>query len=291
MFCKRSLLSIFFLAVLPFGVNYFSLKDFAIYHLAETSMQLPVGLGNPNVHKLETDVLAITGLYHTSIAKGFSVNSGMIFTDKSIIFIDCGMTIASAEFLWKLAQESMRGGERLYLILTHHHSDHVFGMRVFKEKGAQIIAHKGVKEELENDNGRYKTFIAERMGWDSKKADEILGNVIISIPDRTIEKDETICIDGEKIFLLTTPGHVPDEICVYHPKSRTLFAGDAIYEGSNLNTSFGGPDQWREWIVQLERLKKLSVRTIVPGHGNLCSVSEIDRNIDYLTKMLRSNCN
>jgi glyoxylase-like metal-dependent hydrolase (beta-lactamase superfamily II) len=286
MFGKRSLLSIFFLAVLPFGVNNFSLKDFAIYHLAETSMQLPVGLGNPNVHKLETDVLAITGLYHTSIAKGFSVNSGMIFTDKSVVLIDCGMTIASSEFLWKLAKERMHGRERLYLILTHHHSDHVFGMRVFKEKGAQIIAHKGVKEELENDNGRYKTFIAERMGWDSKKADEILGNVIISVPDRTIEKDEVLNIDGEEIRLLVTPGHVQDEICVYHPKSRTLFAGDTIYEGSDLNTHFGGPEEWKEWIFHLERLKKLPIKNIVPGHGKVCRPSEIDRNINFLRKKI-----
>lgn len=241
------------------------------------------------MHKLEPDVLAITGLFHTAMGKGFSVNAGIIRTDRSVIFIDSGMTIASAQYLWHLAQERMSGGEKFYLILTHHHSDHIFGMRVFKDKGAQIIAHKGVKEELENDNGRYKSFIAKKMGWNAKKADEILGDVIISTPDRVIENDETIWIDGDKIVLLVTPGHVFDEICVYHPRSQTLFAGDAIYEGSDLNVSFGGPDEWREWIAQLERLKKLDIRTIVPGHGNLCMVSEIDRNIAYLTKKLQGN--
>jgi glyoxylase-like metal-dependent hydrolase (beta-lactamase superfamily II) len=199
------------------------------------------------------------------------------------------MTIVSAEFVWRLAQERMPEYEKLYLIITHHHSDHVFGMRVFKEKAAQIIAHKGVGEELMDDNGKYKSFIAEKMGWDSKRADAILGEVVISVPDRTIERDETLDIDGEKILLLVVPGHVPDEICVYHPKSQILFAGDALYEGSDLNISFGGPDQWREWIAGLERLKKLSISTIVPGHGDLCSTSEIDRNIDFLTKKLRSD--
>jgi glyoxylase-like metal-dependent hydrolase (beta-lactamase superfamily II) len=217
------------------------------------------------------------------------VNAGIITTEKSIVFIDSGMTINSAEYIWRIAQEKMPEYDKLYLILTHHHSDHAFGMRVFKEKGAQIIAPRGVGEELRDDNGKYKSFIAEKMGWDSKRADEILGEVVISVPDRTIERDETLDIDGEKIQLLVTPGHVPDEIAVYHPRSQTLFAGDGLYEGMDLTIHFGGPGQWRQWIVQLERLKKLSLRAIVPGHGNLCSTSEIDRNMDYLANRLKRN--
>jgi glyoxylase-like metal-dependent hydrolase (beta-lactamase superfamily II) len=265
------------------------------HHLSASSAsedairQLPEGLGNPAVHKLSANVWAITGLCHTAGDRGYSVNAGIIATEKSIVFIDSGMTIDSAEFIWRTAQEKMPKYDKLYLIITHHHSDHVFGMRVFKEKGAQIIGHRGVEEELRGDNGKYGSFIAERMGWNSKRAYEILGKVVISVPDKAIERDETLDIDGEKIQLLVTPGHVPDEICVYHLKSQTLFAGDALYEGMDLTIHFGGPEQWRQWIVQLERLKKLSLRAIVPGHGHLCTMNEIDRNIDYLSRMLRSN--
>ncbi len=250
---------------------------------------IPPGLGNPVVHRISEDVYAVTGLYHTGIGKGFYTNAGIIFTSRSVIFIDSGMTISSAEFLWKTASEWMKGDEKLYLILTHHHSDHIFGMRVFKEKGARIIAHSMVKEELKDDNGYYKQFIIKRMGWDSKKGDEILGDVVLYVPDQTLEKDTILNIDGEEILILVTPGHVPDELCVYHPKSKTLFAGDTIYEGSALNTRFGGPEEWKTWITQLNRLKTLEIATIIPGHGKLCNKSEIDRNIDYLEEVLKKN--
>jgi len=246
----------------------------------QSSEQEIPGLGNPKIQKITDDVWGIVDLYHS--APGFFTNAGVVFTGNSVVFIDSGMTIASAEFIWNAAKERMKGGEKLYLILTHHHSDHVFGMRVFKDRGAKIIGHQGIAEELADDNGFYKNFIARGMNWDAGTADRILGDVIIYTPDECIDKDTVLDIDGTEIRLLCTPGHVPDEIVVYIPAAETLFAGDAIYEGGRLATQFGGPDEWRQWIVGLERLKKLDIGTIVPGHGKICGTAEIDRNIEYL---------
>ena len=46
-------------------------------------------------------------------------------------------------------------------------------------------------------------------------------------------------VDDDELFLLHTTGYVPSEISVYHPKSKTLFAGDTIYEEMPLTTRFG----------------------------------------------------
>ncbi|MDH4258463.1 MAG: MBL fold metallo-hydrolase, partial [Candidatus Aminicenantes bacterium] len=230
----------------------------------QESVEKP-GLGNPVVHRLQDNVFAVTGLYHSSGGR-FGTNAGIIFTKNSVIFIDSGMSIASGEFLWKTAQEKMKGNENLYLILTHHHSDHVFGMRVMEEKGAQVIAHKLVEGEfIEMDGEQYKRFLVERSGWSKEQGDLIFGDVVLSQPDVLVEKDTVLNIDGEEIHILVTPGHVPDELSVYHPGSRTLFAGDAIYEGSRLTTRFGGPEEWKLWISHLERFKKLDIAIIVPG--------------------------
>jgi len=244
----------------------------------------PAGLGDPTLHRITENVYAITNLYHTS--GGLGTNAGIFFTSRAVVFIDSGMTIASGEFLWQTAYERIRGHESLYLILTHHHSDHVFGMGVLKEKGAKVIAHTGVREFLENDNGRYKRFIVEKCKWDSQKGDEILGDVLLSLPDQLIEKDTVLRLNDEEIHLLVTPGHVLSELSVYYPASRTLFAGDTIYEGTPPTTRFGGPAEWHVWISQLEALKRLKIDVICPGHGNLCSKQEIDRNIAYLRGLL-----
>jgi len=249
--------------------------------------QKPQGLGSPEVHKLTENVYAITGLYH-SAGKGFGTNAGMIFTQKSIIFIDAGMSIASAEFLWQIAQKRIEEKENLYLILTHHHGDHTFGMRIMKEQGAKVFAHKIIKHWFEMYSGdQYKRFLTERSGWSPEEGDRIFGDVIFFEPDVVIEQDTILNIDNEEIHLLVTPGHVQDELSVYHPLSKTLFAGDTIYEGSDLTTRFGGPNEWKIWISQLDRLKQLDINTIIPGHGKLCSKKEIDRNINYLKGLFK----
>ncbi len=260
-----------------------------IYSSSEMEQANPPGLGNPEVHEITKNVFAVTSLYH-SAGGDFGTNAGIIFTKQSVIFIDSGMSIASGEFLWKTAQKKMKGNEDIYLILTHHHADHTFGMRIMKEKGAKVIAHKNIKHWLSHFDGpRYKRFLAERAGWSNEKRDQIFGDVLFYEPDQIIEKDTILDVDGEEIHLLVTPGHVPDEISIYHPKSRTLFAGDTIYEGSPLTTRFGGPEEWKLWISQLERLKKLEIDTIVPGHGKLCPKKEIDRNIAYLKDHIEKN--
>ena len=263
--CKLLNFSIFFILTYGIILSYSqgNSPENIVNRIAESTEEQQVktpGLGNPKVHKLTANVYAITGLYH-SAGKLAGVSAGIIFTPKSVIFIDSGMTIASAEFLWQIAQKRMKGNEDLYLILTHHHSDHVFGMRVMKEKGSRVIAHKIVKEWFkEYDGRRYKHFLVERYGLSAEKGDQIFGDVLLSEPDQVIEKDTILNIDYEEIHLIVTPGHTTDSISVYYPRSKTLFAGDTIYEGMRLTTRFGGPEEWKLWISHLERLKQLDIK-------------------------------
>jgi glyoxylase-like metal-dependent hydrolase (beta-lactamase superfamily II) len=251
--------------------------------LSIVNEQVP-GLGSPEVTEINKNVLAVTGLYHSE-ESGFTVNAGIIFTDRGVVFIDSGMSIASGEFLWEIARKRMKDDENVYLILTHNHSDHVFGMHPIKKRGAKVIAHKITGMWFRRMPGeQYKKFLAERDEWPPEKADRVYGSVVLSEPDRAIDQDTVLNIDGEEIHVLVTPGHVPSELSVYHPRSKTLFAGDAIYEGSELTTRFGGLVEWKLWISHLERLKKLEISTIVPGHGKLCTKEEIDRNINYLRR-------
>jgi glyoxylase-like metal-dependent hydrolase (beta-lactamase superfamily II) len=242
------------------------------------------GIGDPTVAGLSDNVLAITGLYHTGGDDG--VNAGIILTRESVIFIDAGMSIASAEFIWKEASKIMGDRNNLYLILTHHHSDHIFGMRIFKEKGAEVISHNGTKAFINSRGAFYKNFLLGRLGWNDDKGNRVFGDIVLSLPDQVVGKDTTYNIDGEEIHILCTPGHVHTELAIYHPRSKTLFTGDALYVGMEPTTHFGGPTEWRQWISQLERLKRLDIKTVCPGHGPLCTKEELDKNIAYLKKLL-----
>jgi glyoxylase-like metal-dependent hydrolase (beta-lactamase superfamily II) len=241
----------------------------------------------PVVHKVTENVYAITDLFHSK-GQLAGVNAGIIFTSNSVVFIDSGMTVDSGEFLWKTAKKRMKAHNQLYLLLTHEHSDHTFGMRAMKDRGARIIAHKIVGEEFKDDNGEYKQFIMDMDKLSKEEGDSIFGDVVLSVPDETVEEDTILNIDGQEIHLLITPGHTPDCVCIYHPRSKTLFAGDTIYENLSPATKFGGPTEWKQWVFQLERLIQLDIEIIVPGHGNLCGKEVIDRNITHLEEMIRN---
>lgn len=248
------------------------------------------------LHRLAKDAYGITKLFHPA----GSVNASFLITENFIVHIDAGMTMCDGEYLLKSSMEKLRKKhEAIWLVLTHNHSDHIFGMDVFKKADAKVIAHKWVRHFLNHwtlpffrrTKDTYKAFIVKmitkRTSHSREQAEEILGDVKLSLPDEVFEGDFSLKIgDEDSIELIYTPGHVPGEISVYHPTSQILFAGDTIYEGMPLTTRFGGPKEWKQWIKSLERLQQLDIKKIVPGHGNICGKEEIKRNIEYLEKML-----
>ena len=246
------------------------------------------------LHDLNNNAYAVTDLFHPS---GKGVNAGFLLTSKTVIHIDAGMTVADGNQLLAYSREKAPNQNRLLLILTHHHSDHIFGMRPIKEAGARIIAHKKIDDFLSfrtppffrSAITTYKPFIMKRLiktySFTKQKAEQTLKDVKLFFPDEFFKEDLDMQIDDDKLALLCTPGHVPSEISVYHPKSKTLFAGDAIYEGLPLTTEFGGPKEWKLWIESLKKLDELEIEKIVPGHGKICDKNEIKRNIAYLENL------
>ena len=249
----------------------------------------------PKVHRLAKGVYGVTDLFHPA----GGVNAGFIAIRDFVVHVDAGMTVSDGRYLLENSMKKVKRPTRFWLVLTHNHSDHIFGMRVFKEAGAKIFAHEWVKKFLlsrtfplfRRVKDTYKDFIVKmmvkRMGFSRERANEILGDVKLFVPDKVFREDFSLKIDEETVLeLIYTPGHVPGEISVYHSESQTLFAGDTVYEGMPLTTRFGGPKEWKQWIRSLEKLQQLDIKRIVPGHGKICGKEELQRNIEYLENLL-----
>ena len=234
------------------------------------------GVGSPQIQEIAPGVFVFTKLVHFFHKIG--VNAGIIQTPESIIFIDSGMSAYSGAFLFEYAKERMKGNEELYLILTHKDTDHCFGMNEMKKHGATVIAHEhsadGIVEESDLSNNRIAKMIKNTY------TQEVLGDAVLSRPDQTITHDTVLDL-GEEFHLLSVPGHTPGDIAVYHPRSKILFAGDAILEGMDPCVRPDSIDI-KTWIKNLERLKKLDIEWILPGHGVLSRPDIIDFNIQFL---------
>lgn len=234
------------------------------------------GVGKPQIQEIAPGVFVFNKLVHFFHKIG--VNAGIIQTPEAIIFIDAGMSAHTGAFLYDFAKEKMNGTEDLYLIITHKDSDHTFGMNEIKKHGATVIAHEHTADAIVQESDLANNRIAKMIK--RTYTQDVMGGAVLSRPDQTITQDTVLDL-GEEIRLLVVPGHTPGDIVVYHPRSKVLFAGDAVLEGMDPFVRQDSIDI-KTWIKNLKRLKKLDIEWVVPGHGALSKPDIIESNIMFL---------
>lgn len=114
------------------------------------------------------------------------------------------------------------------IILTHNHFDHAGGTSFVIEKYSSKL-------------------------YAATKVDKL---------ERLLVDGETILIGDEYFEVLFTPGHSSDSICLYNKKEKVLFSGDTCLR---INSTDGSHTE--EYINTMERLAKLEIKVIYPGHG------------------------
>jgi glyoxylase-like metal-dependent hydrolase (beta-lactamase superfamily II) len=79
---------------------------------------------------------------------------------------------------------------------------------------------------------------------------------------------ELLLDDGAQLRVLHTPGHAADHVAFHWPAHRVLFSGDLLLgEGTVQVTPPGG--SMAQYLLSLERVARLDVALIAPGHGPL----------------------
>lgn len=132
---------------------------------------------------------------------------------------------------------SMRERVR-WVILTHTHPDHGPGTdRLVRATGAEVLAFS--------------------------KRDPVV------TPDRAI--GDGAIIDGTEWGLeaIHTPGHAPNHLCFFLEEERVLFSGDHILNGTTTVVSPQRGGDMIDYMKSLERLRKLRLTRICPGHGDV----------------------
>lgn len=87
--------------------------------------------------------------------------------------------------------------------------------------------------------------------------------------DRTITDGDTIDGTEFRLEVLHTPGHAPNHLCFYLDEERILFTGDTILDGMYSVVSPKSRGDMAAYIVTLERLRKMRLAKIAPGHGDV----------------------
>jgi cyclase len=225
--------------------------------------------------RVSRDVYARTG-QSDSIYDGWGANQGFVTTDEGVLVVDTGFTRKSAEGLLGDVVKTSRAPVR-FVVNTHDHSDHVFGNSVFDRASPLIVSHSNCKSRLVEMG-------EERMtGYRShdSRLESAMRGLVISPPNVTYDKEMEFDLGRTPVRLLHPQGgaHTSGDTMVLLPEEGVLFAGDVLWAKYHPNLEDANFDGW---IEALERISKMDVDVIVPGHGPVTDKSAIAPLADYL---------
>ena len=191
--------------------------------------------------------------------RNFVSNAGFVVTATGVVLIDA---LGSPELARELQAEiTRRTGKRVtHVFVTHYHADHIYGLQVFRDAGATIVAHRDARLYLNSEaaQARLRASREELFPF----VDE--GTRLVAA-DRWIEGAETMDIGGVRFVLQPVgPAHTPEDLIVWVPALRTVYAGDLVFRG---RIPFVGQADSARWIEGLDALLRLDAAVVVPGHG------------------------
>jgi len=107
----------------------------------------------------------------------------------------------------------------------------------------------------------------------------------IDFPVMFFKEGLTLKPDGDRTIILTNlgRGHAEGDTIVYLPESRILFTSDLVYAR---NVGYLGDGHMSDWVLDLEFMSRLDVKTVIPGFGPPQGKEVIDEFRDYLKAFL-----
>lgn len=209
--------------------------------------------------------------------RNFISNAGFFVTDEGVVVVDALGSPA-------LAQELLREIHRVtpqalrYVVVTHYHADHIYGLQTLAQAGAKVIGHASAREYLNSDTAQ-RRLEASRIDL----APWIDANTRLVPADQWLATQETRFRLGSMDFVVdhVGPAHTPEDVVVFVPQLGVLFAGDLFFQG---RIPFVGQADSRLWIQALNRLMKYQPKIVIPGHGPASTNPMVDMTMtrDYL---------
>jgi glyoxylase-like metal-dependent hydrolase (beta-lactamase superfamily II) len=200
-----------------------------------------------------------------------------VITDDGVVVIDAlGAPVLAEELIAEIRRRTPLPIR--HVIVTHYHADHIYGLQVLEAAGATIHAFRDARDYLSSETAqrRLEASRQDLFPW----IDETTRLVAA---DRWLDADETLLRVGSFEFRIrhAGPAHAPEDLVVYLPQRKVLFAGDLVFQG---RIPFVGGADSRRWIESLGRLIDVQPRIMVPGHGPLSvdPAADLAMTRDYL---------
>lgn len=207
-----------------------------------------------------------TGMLNAGIS-----NAGVFVGEDSLGAFDAlGFPLQTKAFM--SAAEKATGKKFSQLINSHHHGDHVAGNQFFLP--VPILSHPYCRDEV------VKAVPKTPASWPKQEglAD---GTEVrkLAPPAITFEDNLVYYIGGNRVeFRFAGPAHTWGDIIAYVPQHKIVFAADIAF--FNL-VPYCHNAYVSKWMESMEKILKMDVDVIVPGHGPIGGKKELAESLEY----------
>lgn len=212
----------------------------------------------------------------SSANQNFISNAGFIVTPKGVVVIDA---LGSPELARRLVAEIAKVTRQPIhtVIVSHYHADHIYGLQVFKDLGARVVAHAAARDYLTSETAQLRLQVSRQDLWpwiDEKTR--------LIAADQWLQGPHEMDVGGVRLMLHPVgPSHTAEDLVVYLPQQKVLFAGDVVFRN---RIPYVGQADSQHWITAIRDLQKFDARWLVPGHGPISDDPQADMRLthDYL---------
>jgi glyoxylase-like metal-dependent hydrolase (beta-lactamase superfamily II) len=193
--------------------------------------------------------------------EGFMSNAGVVVTKDGVVVFDALGTPSLAYKMLSLIS-AITNQPVKKVIISHYHADHIYGLQVLKDMGAEIIAPMGARDYLASDaaQGRLKERRESLFPW----VDE---NTRVVEPDIYLDKDTSFTLGGVDFEIVSLGStHSEGDLMLRVLTDQVLFSGDLVFEGRIPFVAGSNPDVW---MKRLSEFNIDSIKFVVPGHGGM----------------------
>ena len=196
-------------------------------------------------------------------------NIGVCIGNEGVFMIDDQFEKGIEDVILKV--KSLNDGPIKYLVNTHHHGDHTGGNSTLAKNGTTIFSHMNVRKRL--------------MGSEDSSSENQRD---YKLPIITFSEDITFYYNEEQIMVFHVHNaHTDGDALVYFSKSNVIHTGDTFFNGKYPFIDLTNGGSVKGVIEALKKVRMIADEDtkIIPGHGALATLNEVNFTIDMLTDL------